>query len=170
MTMDPMALLKADHREVEMLFADFERSAEQELDTILSVAHQLLTVLSIHAELEEQLLYPMLRDALDEPISVLEAIEEHQVVKLMIRELQAITPEDERFDAKMHVLKETVHHHVEEEEQELLPLAETLLSRAQLDELSTQLIEMKHRLKRQAMGFNVTIIREFPVEQPKQRH
>jgi hypothetical protein len=51
-----------------------------------------------------------------------------------------------------------------------LPLAETLLSRSQLDDLSTQLIEMKHRLKRQAMGFNVTIVREFPVEQPKQRH
>lgn len=169
MATDPVALLMADHREVEMLFAEFERRAEAGTIAIRDVLDQIVTALTVHAELEETLLYPALKDALDEPLAVLEAVEEHHVVKILLREIQGVAVDDERLDAKMHVLKEAVRHHVEEEEQELLPLVPSLLSKAERHELGVELLETRNRLMNEAGPLRVTMVREFPVEQPKER-
>jgi hemerythrin-like domain-containing protein len=169
MAIDPVAMLMADHREVEMLFAEFERRAEQAPDQILAVVDQLLTALTVHAELEETLLYPALQDALDEPLSVLEAIEEHHVVTILVREIRGLSPEDERLDAKLHVLKTAVAHHIEEEEQELLPLVPSLLTREEIHALGVELTEARHRLMTAEGPMRVTLVREFPVEQPRER-
>ena len=78
--------------------------------------------LSRHAEIEELVFYPAVRREVgDSESDVLEALEEHHVVKLVLRELDDLEPTDERFDAKVTVMMESVRHHVQEEEQTLFP-------------------------------------------------
>jgi len=120
---DAIQVVKRDHRRVEQLFKQFERAEKAERPAELKrVVQKLVRELSIHAAVEEQILYPALRRA-DESIEdeVLEALEEHHLVKLTLLELDKMSPEDERYRAKMTVLIESVRHHVEEEESDLLP-------------------------------------------------
>lgn len=167
--MDPIAQIKADHREVEMLFAEYARRRAQGDARTEAIAFDVLEALTIHAELEEKLIYPELKKVLTEPLQVLEAIEEHHVATMLIKELQAMTFADERFEAKMAVLETLVQQHVLEEEEIILPLAEEKLERDQRADLGRQYADAKERLQQQAMNLNVTLIREFPVEQPKER-
>jgi hemerythrin-like domain-containing protein len=71
-----------------------------------------------------------------------EAFEEHHVVDLVLAELPQVDPEDERFEAKMTVLSELVKHHVEEEEEEMFPMAEKKLGAERIKELGQQLEQM----------------------------
>jgi hemerythrin-like domain-containing protein len=80
---------------------------------------------------------------------VLEAYEEHHVVKLLLAELPRVNPEDERFEAKMTVLSELVEHHVEEEEKEMFKLAQKL-GREELEELGEQMEERFEALRAKA--------------------
>ncbi|MNS36391.1 DNA nickase [compost metagenome] len=166
--MDPIELLMADHREVETLFDQFEAVVEASPERAMAIADQIFSALTVHAEVEEKLVYPALKDALDEPLDVLAAIEEHHVAKLLVKELKAMTLDDERFEAKLLVLEEMVRNHVEEEERELLPLAKALLPREVYTELGLQIADTQDRLRRQALNLNVSMVREYPVEQPKQ--
>jgi hemerythrin-like domain-containing protein len=68
-----------------------------------------------------------------------EAFEEHHVVDLVLAELPKVDPEDERFQAKMTVLSELVEHHVEEEEEEMFPMAEKKLGAERIKELGQKM-------------------------------
>jgi hemerythrin superfamily protein len=114
-------LLREDHRKVEDLFEEFEGADNRSRQRI---ADQALTELEIHARLEEELIYPAIRKALDEEDLMDEALEEHHVAKLLIKELRKMGPKDERYRAKFKVLAEMVKHHIEEEESQILPQAE----------------------------------------------
>ncbi len=119
--MNAIQLIQSDHAAVEQLFRRFERSrgAGGELRRIVRA---LVKELSIHAAIEEQLLYPALRRRRDgSPPEVLEALEEHHLVKLTLRELEGMRPSDARYRAKVAVLAENVRQHVREEERNLLP-------------------------------------------------
>jgi hypothetical protein len=117
--MNPITPLVQDHRNVEDLFKRFEAlgpggdPAEKR-----RIVDKVIEHLSVHAEVEEQVLYPALRDALDEPSEVLEGLEEHHLAKLALWELERLPAGHERFDAKVTVLMENVRHHMAEEEQD----------------------------------------------------
>jgi hemerythrin superfamily protein len=141
-THDAVAVLKADHRAVEQLFRRFERThaaAEKQ-----RLADRITRELSIHAAIEEQHVYPALRRRGDgqEP-KVLVALEEHHVTKLALSEIEALGPGDERFDAKVHVLIESVRRHVAEEERELLPALRRTLAPEELRALGDVLVQAK---------------------------
>ena len=116
-----LEMLREDHQKVQSLFEEFESADNR---SRAGIANQILTELEIHATLEETLIYPAIREALDEDDMMDEALEEHHVVKAMIKELRKMQPKDERYRAKFKVLSEIVQHHVEEEESEILPQAE----------------------------------------------
>ena len=166
--MDPIEMLMADHREVEGLFSEFERLAETAPEAAMELATQIVTLLEVHTRLEEDLFYPAYRQVAESPRQVLESIEEHHVAKGLMRELKALTQDDERFLPKMAVLREIVDYHVLEEEQELMPRAQRAMRPQQLQELAMQLLDARERLQRQALNLNVTMVREFPVEQPRE--
>lgn len=140
---DAVALLKADHREVDRLLEQFEGAdapGKQEL------AQQICLALSVHAQIEEELLYPAAREALDPDDAELlnEADVEHATIKQLVGEVEDSTPEDQHFDALVKVIGEYVKHHVKEEENELFPkLEETELD---LQALGAQLAERKAAL------------------------
>ncbi len=137
---DALAILKADHRVVETLFSSFEAAGDRAFKTKRRLVDQMIEALSVHAFIEEQVLYPAARnDVSSASDDVLEAIEEHHIVKWELQELLDLDPEDERFVPKVTVLAENVRHHVKEEERDLFPLLRSKLPKARLQELGDQL-------------------------------
>ncbi len=142
--MDPIKMLKDDHRKVEELFERFEELGERATTTKQEIVRKLIEELSVHAEIEETLVYPLLRQkAEDMEDDVLEAYEEHHLVKRTLAELENMTPADEMFDAKVCVLCEAIEHHVEEEEDELLPKLKKVLDKDELADLGRRIEEAK---------------------------
>jgi hypothetical protein len=124
--MKPTDLLRKQHREVKGLFKKMEGTENPRMRRQLlnEIAHNL----EAHTLIEEEIFYPAIRglDTQKAEEMVLEAYEEHHVVKLVLAELPRVNPEDERFEAKMTVLSELIEHHVEEEEKEMFKLAQKL--------------------------------------------
>jgi len=141
-------LLREDHRKVKKLFAEFEELEAGDVNEKGELFELIRQELTLHAQIEEELFYPALQQIDDEEVKelVLEAHEEHKIVKTLIAELMEMTPEDESFDAKMKVLIESVKHHAEEEEQDLFPSFEKL-PRGTQDQISDQLRARKEELK-----------------------
>jgi hypothetical protein len=109
---DAIALLKADHRKVESLFAKFESASEGKKQKL---AEQICTELKIHTVIEEEIFYPALKGKIEEE-TYTEAYVEHDGAKVLINDIMAGSPDDEFYDAKVHVLSEEIKHHVGEEE------------------------------------------------------
>jgi hypothetical protein len=139
--MEPTQLLKKQHREVEGLFKKVDRA--EGADERRRLMEQIASRLELHTRLEEEVFYPAVR-ALDSKKAremIDEAYEEHHVVKLVLHELPRVDPEDERFHAKMTVLKELIEHHVEEEESEMFKLARKL-DEDELEDLAERMTAM----------------------------
>lgn len=134
--MDAIAMLKDDHKSVEKLFKRFEKAGDGAHVEKREIVDRIIESLSVHAAIEEQLFYPVARATVPDTDDItLESLEEHHVVKWVLSELDTMTPDDERFDAKVTVLIENVRHHVEEEEQEFFPKVRDELGRAALNDL-----------------------------------
>jgi hemerythrin-like domain-containing protein len=141
---DAIGLLKADHRSVETLFERFERTGARAHKTRRKLVDRMIDDLAVHAFIEEQVLYPAAKQEITAAKDdVLEALEEHHVVKWQLQELIDLDPTDERFTAKVSVLTEHVRHHVKEEERELFPLLRSGFDRTRLLELGTELEQAK---------------------------
>jgi hemerythrin superfamily protein len=137
---DAIALLKADHREVEGLFKRFEKAGDGAHREKQSLVREMITELSHHTAAEEQVLYPWAREYIeDEDDLVLESVEEHRLAKWVLAELSTMDAEDERFDARVTVMMELVRHHVKEEEHELFPDLRDVATRAELLDLGERL-------------------------------
>ena len=109
---DAIALLKADHRAVEELFAKFEKASGSDKQAI---AEKICNELKIHATIEEELFYPALDGKIDDEV-LQEAYVEHDGAKVLINDIMAGGDGDDFYDAKVKVLSEEIEHHVEEEE------------------------------------------------------
>ena len=141
---DAITLLRADHKTVEQLFKRFERAGERAHVEKRQIVDRIIEELSIHAAIEEQILYPVARETVPATDDVvLESLEEHHIVKWVLSELDQMDPADERFDAKVTVLIENVRHHVKEEEGEFFPKLRDSLSRAALADLGEALAQGK---------------------------
>jgi hemerythrin superfamily protein len=134
---DAITSLREDHRRVEKLFKQFEKVAGGDAHkTQQGIVEEIIRELSVHAAVEEQVFYPAVRKAVDDAEdTILEALEEHHVVKWTLSELDGMAPTEERFKAKVTVLIESVRHHVEEEEGELFPKVREVIKRKELVEL-----------------------------------
>jgi hemerythrin superfamily protein len=113
---DAVALLKADHRAVEDLFAAFEKASGDGRKQ--GIALNICKALSIHATIEEEIFYPACEGKIEEDL-LKEAYVEHDGAKVLIAEIEAGGPSDEYYDAKVKVLSEQIEHHVKEEEARL---------------------------------------------------
>ena len=112
--------LKDDHRRVETLFEAYENAKGQAKK---KTAQRVVEELTVHASIEERIVYPALRKAFDDGHAINEAIEEHHLVHVLLKELKRLSLSP-TFEAKVQVLKELIQHHVKEEEGEVLPAAE----------------------------------------------
>ncbi len=145
---DAIALLKADHRKVEDLFAQLEKTTERGAAKRSILVGRIESELKVHMALEEEIFYPAYRDAVrkkDDKELYFEAREEHHVATTVLTELKDLDPSDETFAAKAKVLKELIEHHVEEEEGEMLPKAKKAIGAAGLRELGERMAARKEQ-------------------------
>jgi iron-sulfur cluster repair protein YtfE (RIC family) len=139
---DATTLLRADHKLVNDLFADYEkaRSANKKKQLVAQICSEL----SVHAQVEEEIFYPAVKRALKDKELIPEATVEHATLKDLIAQVEGIEPDGEMFDAKIKVLAEYVKHHVKEEQNVMFPKAkETDLD---MKALGDQLSERKAEL------------------------
>jgi len=142
--MDAITLLKDDHRRVEELFTAFEQAGARAHKTKGALVADMVRELSVHAAIEEQHFYPLVRAELpDLEGAMLEGIEEHHVVKWLLSELEHLDTGAENYDAKVSVLIESVRHHVKEEEHEVFPAVRRALGKAELGRLGERMEEAK---------------------------
>lgn len=124
---DAVAMLKADHKKVSDLFAEFEKSRSSSRKQ--SIVAEICQELTVHTTLEEEIFYPAFKAALKDKELVPEANVEHAAVKDLIAQVQGVSPDGEMYDARVKVMAEFVKHHVKEEQGEMFPKA----ARSKLD-------------------------------------
>ena len=140
-------LLKEDHQEVKRLFEEFENAEGRARQGIVEEA---LKALEIHTKIEEDLVYPAIREVAEEEEGeekVDEANEEHHVVTLLSKELRKMRASESGYQAKFTVLSELVKHHIEEEEGEMFPQAEQ--TDIDWEELGQEAMKIKERMTKQ---------------------
>jgi hemerythrin superfamily protein len=150
---DALELIRTDHREVDALFEVALGEGTPSAQRRGAIA-KIVEALTIHAEMEEALFYPALRKAggKDERDSVLEANEEHGVVKDLIAKIEESRGRDETLNAKVTVLKELVQHHVNEEESTIFDEARKALGEERLQRLGEEMQRFKERRQRGGRG------------------
>lgn len=146
MSTDAIVLLKADHKEMHRLFRNFQGAGDKATQKKASVVKQIISALTVHTYIENEVLYPEVRALLPElEEDVLESYEEHHVVDVLCVELAGMSPKSERFNAKTNVLIEIEAHHIEEEEQDLFPKVRAGLGRKQLQEIGDRLQQARRK-------------------------
>jgi len=145
---DGLKLLAEDHRRVEALFEEFERTGGAHNKQRL--VQQICTELKVHAQIEEEIYYPAVKGKVEDE-DLEEAYVEHDAAKLLINELAAAAPDEAFYDAKVKVLKELIEHHVEEEEKQRGNLfQQTRAAEIDLKQLGVQLAARKAELMMRA--------------------
>lgn len=136
---DPILLLEQEHRRFRELLKQGEETTARATKRRLQLLETLTRELNAHELLEEHALYPALEPHAQTREIVLEGYEEHHVTDVLTAELRKVKPNDERWAAKFKVLKETLEHHLQEEEQNMFRAARGVLSREELDGLGAQM-------------------------------
>ena len=147
---DAIALLKADHRQVEDWFEQFEKARDSERKQEL--ATKICNALKVHTTIEEEIFYPaFLQQVKDEDLHH-EAVVEHDGAKNLIAQIEAGSPADDYYDAKVKVLSEMIKHHVKEEEQRGGMFSEAKDSNMDLKALGEQMAQRKAELMSEKKG------------------
>ena len=148
MSHDAIVMLREDHKQVRARFREFGKSSTTDARK-KKLVQEIIELLTVHTYIENEVMYPRVRELLpDLEDDVLESYEEHHVADVLVMELDAMSPSDERFEAKTTVLIENVTHHIEEEEGDWFPKVRDGLSRTQLRELGEELAEARERAPR----------------------
>lgn len=142
---DAISLLKADHRQVEAWFSEFSKSKSRQKKQQL--ATWICDALTTHTSIEEEIFYPAFIEATRDKDTHHEAVVEHAAAKQLIAEIQAMSADDDYFDAKVTVLSEMIKHHVKEEEQPGGMFSEAKKSDMDLQALGEQLRSRKQQLQ-----------------------
>ena len=149
---DAIAMLVADHKKVKKLFSDFDKLEEKGSDEDkAALVEQICNELKIHTELEEEIFYPAVRKAIEDADLMDEALVEHAGAKDLIAQLEAASPDDDLYDAKVTVLGEQIDHHVKEEEGQMFPKAKKV--KVDTESLGVTMFKRKTALK-ETMGLS----------------
>jgi hypothetical protein len=146
-TIDALELLTTQHDEVEDLISEIEESddGEEKMDLFRELADKI----AAHSAIEEKLFYPsVMSDDTEEQL--LESTEEHLAVKRVLADMLEMEASDDRFDAKLSVLKEEIRHHArDEEEKKLFPKVRRMFTKDELAGLGNELMAMFEELLEQ---------------------
>lgn len=149
MSTDAIVLLREDHKEIRRLFREFEAAGEDAKATKHNLVDKIVEALTVHTYLENEVMYPQVRKLVPElERDILESVEEHHVADVLCTELDAMGPDDERFDAKASVLIELVGHHIDEEEHDWFPQVRAALGRRQLQEIGARMMQIRETAPR----------------------
>ena len=142
-------LLLKDHRTIKDLFSKFQKSNND--DEKMEIAAMVFRELKLHSSLEEEIFYPLIEGRLEVGDLVAEAIDEHQTMAALIEELETMNIDENDFTGKFIELTESVKHHIDEEETELIPLAEERLDREDIEQLNSEMAERRQTLAKEVI-------------------
>ena len=146
---DACDLLDADHRAVKKLFNQFDElagsAAQRSVRQRMEIAREICMQLTVHAQIEEEIFYPRLREAFKQTDLLAEAEVEHQTAKDLIAQIESAQEPGEHFDAQVKVLGEYIDHHVKEERNEIFPKARSTRG-LDLVAMRDELTARKHEL------------------------
>ena len=146
--MDALELLKQDHQKVKELFEKAEEAEGKQQEKIFE---QIKTELETHARIEETVFYPAVQEHEELKDMVLESLEEHKQIKTLLREMDNLASDSEKFEPKLKVLMENVEHHAEEEEEgKMFPKLRQIMGKQKLEQLGADLEEAKGQRQRKA--------------------
>jgi hypothetical protein len=148
--MDALQLLKEDHDKVKKIMSHIEGTTERAVKTREEFFTKLKNELVVHEAIEEEILYPALKEHPKAKDLVLEAYEEHNVVDMVLQEIEETPFEDETWSAKFTVMKENLEHHIEEEEGEMFEQCRQVFEPEELQELGDEMEARKEELQSQA--------------------
>jgi hemerythrin superfamily protein len=147
--MDALELLKEDHHKVKELFQQAEKTDDEKQKRKIFGAIQ--TELETHARIEETVFYPAMEKHESLKDTVLESIEEHKQIKVLLKEIDNLKAGSEKFEPKLKVLMENVEHHAEEEEEgKMFPKIREIMSKQDLEALGEELDAAKNKRHRKA--------------------
>ena len=142
--MNALELLKQDHQKVKGLFQEIRKSSDRSKQKELF--DKIDTELEMHTHIEETIFYPAVEKHEEMKDMVRESLKEHNQVKILLREIEKITPDDEEFDEKFEDLIECVEHHAEEEEEgKMFPKLRQIMKAAELEQLGRELEAAKQK-------------------------
>ena len=141
--LDAIAYLEKDHRRFEDLLKQGQDTTERAVKGRTDLLSTLTALLNVHELIEEKVLYPALKAHPEAKDIVLEGYQEHHVADMIVKELQALPKDDEKWGAKFKVLKESLEHHIKEEEGEMFRTARGLFSRDQLQQMGARMARMR---------------------------
>ena len=141
--MDALKLLEQDHKLVKQILAEGEETTERAEKTRSELFARLKRELTIHEQMEEQVLYPALREIAKSRDIALEGYEEHHVVDEILGELEQTPPSDDTWAAKFKVAKENIEHHIEEEESDMWSAARREFTEDELEDMGNRMMEIK---------------------------
>ena len=145
--MDALELLKQDHQKVKELFEEAEEAEGKEQQNLFD---QIKTELETHARIEETVFYPAVQKHEEVKDMVLESLEEHKQIKTLLKEMDNLTSDSEKFEPKLQVLMENVEHHAEEEEEgKMFPKLRKIMNKQQLEKLGADLEAAKGQRQKQ---------------------
>jgi hemerythrin-like domain-containing protein len=149
MSTDAIVLLKDEHKEIRKAFRAFEQAGHDAVVAKGRLVDRIIELLTVHTYLENEVMYPQVRKLLPElEDDVLESYEEHHVADVLVMELSAMNPDNDRFTAKTTVLIENVEHHMKEEEEDWFPQVRNGLGRKQLQEIGAEMAERRKKAPR----------------------
>ena len=147
--MDALELLKQDHQKVKELFKQGQQTEDKKQQK--QIFKEIKAELETHAGIEETIFYPAMQEHDELKDMVLESLEEHKQVKTLLREMENLTADSEKFEPKLKVLMENVEHHAEEEEEgKMFPKIRKLMNAEALDQLGRELEAAKNKEVRKA--------------------
>lgn len=148
---DAVDLLDADHIAVKKLFTAYKKLCDNNApaEEKREIADRICQELTVHAQIEEEIFYPQVREAIDDDPLLDEAEVEHGTAKDLIAQISGMGPEEDLYDARVTVLGEYIDHHVKEEREEMFPKARKskLDLVALADELSQRKMELMEEFK-----------------------
>lgn len=144
---DILSLIETDHRAVEQLFEEIQN--EKNAKKAKGVFSRIYEELTLHAQAEELVFYPAMREYDDTEELIEEAEEEHNSVKILLEEMKALEPSDSEFQTKLTHLIENVQHHVEEEEAEIFATVRESMEDQELQELGQEFQKAKSNVESQ---------------------
>ncbi|MGW2374279.1 MULTISPECIES: hemerythrin domain-containing protein [Kitasatospora] len=140
MSNDAIVLLREDHKEVRRLFREYRGLADGDDGARHRTVQKIVEELTVHTYLEDELVYPRIRQELPGLAEEMDRAEqEHHVADLLCEELSRMTPDDEGYDAKTAVLIDAVERHIEQEEADWFPMVRAALGRTELRELGERM-------------------------------
>jgi hemerythrin superfamily protein len=137
-------MIRFDHSHVMVTFHQYTKDKKPSVKKAL--ADTICTAVDIHAQLEEEIFYPVMRELDGEEPFMRKAVPEHDEMRRIIAQLQKADPSSPEHDRLVYELMRDVMHHVADEETEALPRAESMLSQDRLSELGTHMTRRRLEL------------------------